>query len=66
LALNLSPPCVVFHSDKILKLGWVVSKDEKVPTNVGVGSLINPQCVTSQGLFGFQPKTFKNFTHVKK
>jgi hypothetical protein len=56
----------VFHSAQILKLGWLVSKDEKVPTNVGAGSLINPQCVTSQGLFGFHPKTFKKFPHVKQ
>jgi hypothetical protein len=56
----------VFHSAQILKLGWVVSKDEKVPINVGVGSLINPQRVTNQGLFGFKPKTFKNFPHVKQ
>ena len=38
---NLSLSCVVFHSAQILKLGWVVSKDEKAATNVGVGSLIN-------------------------
>jgi hypothetical protein len=59
----MSPPCVVFHSAQILKLGLVVSKDEKVPANLGVGSLINPQCVTSQGLFGFHSKIFKNLPH---
>jgi len=56
----------VFHSAQILKLGLVVSKDEKVPTNAGVDSVINPQCVRSQGLFGFHAKTFKNFPHLKQ